>query len=340
MEPDKLPGVQVARAIAALSVAYFHSYIALRWFPQDAIHPVEPFATWGFLGVEFFFAISGYVICLVTDRPSFTVTSFAVKRIFRLYPLVILFCVVQYQLEVHRIVTVTADHSITRILYGMSLLPDSGERYYAVTWTLEHEVIFYAMAATLIPYVGRWGLAAVLLGLALIARYAEPAFGNIHVFATVHADFLAGIVAYQLRDRFRMLGSWAPLGAGIACYWMGAKGYLPFGIPIGSVLLLSGLINAQWPWQRWPLSWMVALGDASYSIYLSHWIMLYLSNRLAWGIEPKLVPAEVWRTGTLIVICLLSLALWRLFERPMITIGNSLCRRFSRATVTNPAVVG
>src|SRR5258708_23404651 len=113
------------------------------------------------------------------------------------------------------------------------------------------------MAATLIPYVGRWGLAAVLLGLALIARYAEPAFGNIHVFATVHADFLAGIVAYQLRDRFRRLGSWAPLGAGLACYWLGAKGYLPFGIPIGSVPLLSGLLHAHSPWHRRPLSWPV-----------------------------------------------------------------------------------
>jgi hypothetical protein len=35
--------------IAALSVAYFHSYIALRWFQQDAMHPIEPLATWGFL---------------------------------------------------------------------------------------------------------------------------------------------------------------------------------------------------------------------------------------------------------------------------------------------------
>jgi exopolysaccharide production protein ExoZ len=61
----KLEGIQVARAIAALSVAYFHSYIALRAFPESAQMPIPPLKQWGYLGVNFFFAISGYVICLI-----------------------------------------------------------------------------------------------------------------------------------------------------------------------------------------------------------------------------------------------------------------------------------
>jgi peptidoglycan/LPS O-acetylase OafA/YrhL len=334
---SKLEGLQAARAVAALSVAYFHSYVAVRWFPASEIHPIEPFATWGFLGVPFFFAISGYVICVVTDRSTFTTASFALKRIFRLFPLVILFCIFQYQLEVYQIVSVTADHSLSRILYGMSLLPGSGERYYAVTWTLEHELIFYAMAAIIVPLFGRWGLGAALFALAAIAYLFAPAFWKVHLFTTVHADFLAGVLAYQLRDRLRTLGLWIPLGLGLACYWLGARGYLPFGIPIGSVFLLSGLINARWPWGRWPLRGAVALGDASYSIYLSHWILLYLSNRLAWGIEPTHIPAELWRFGTLAVICVVSIALWRFFERPMIAVGEMLSRRASRRPTVIPS---
>jgi exopolysaccharide production protein ExoZ len=68
----KLEGLQAARALASLSVAYFHSYPALRAFPETAINPIPFLKAWGFLGVDFFFAISGYVICLVVSRRSFS----------------------------------------------------------------------------------------------------------------------------------------------------------------------------------------------------------------------------------------------------------------------------
>jgi exopolysaccharide production protein ExoZ len=84
----KLEGLQAARAIAALTVAYYHSYVAIRSaFPESAWLPIAPLKDWGFLGVNFFFAISGYVICLVASKPSFNLRSFTIKRQFRLYPM-------------------------------------------------------------------------------------------------------------------------------------------------------------------------------------------------------------------------------------------------------------
>ena len=58
---------------------------ALRAFPESAQMPIPPLKQWGYLGVIFFFAISGYVICLIAVRPSFSPLSFAIKRLFRLY---------------------------------------------------------------------------------------------------------------------------------------------------------------------------------------------------------------------------------------------------------------
>lgn len=75
----KLEGIQVGRALAALSVAYFHSHFAIAAFPGSAIHPIPGLATQGYLGVNFFFAISGFVICLVLDRPSNTLFGFTAK---------------------------------------------------------------------------------------------------------------------------------------------------------------------------------------------------------------------------------------------------------------------
>jgi hypothetical protein len=84
---QKLPGLQAGRAIAALTVAYFHSYIALRAFPESAQIPIGPLKDHGYLGVNFFFAISGYVICLIASKPTFSAVPFAINRAFRLFPM-------------------------------------------------------------------------------------------------------------------------------------------------------------------------------------------------------------------------------------------------------------
>jgi peptidoglycan/LPS O-acetylase OafA/YrhL len=84
MDISKNEGLQVARAMAALSVAYYHSYVAVRGFPETAAVPIYALSQWGYLGVDLFFAVSGYVICLVASKPSFSRSSFFIKRVFRL----------------------------------------------------------------------------------------------------------------------------------------------------------------------------------------------------------------------------------------------------------------
>jgi exopolysaccharide production protein ExoZ len=122
-DDSKNEGLQVARAIAALSVAYFHSYIALRPFPDAAQMPIVALKNWGYLGVNFFFAISGFVICLVASKPTFSPASFAVKRVFRLFPMywvamamvVVLILLGKYRVE-----------PLGHFLYSMTLLPQNG----------------------------------------------------------------------------------------------------------------------------------------------------------------------------------------------------------------------
>jgi exopolysaccharide production protein ExoZ len=325
-DESKNAGLQVGRAVAALSVAYFHSYIALRNFQPGSIHPFAPLAEGGFFGVDFFFAISGYVISVVTDRPSFSAGPFLVKRIFRLYPLVIVFCLFQYWLHAAPILDVTLDHSWQRILYGMSLLPGSGERYYAVTWTLEHEVIFYLLAAIVVPSFGRMGLAAILALLVAITYFFQPALGSIHIFTMVHADFLAGLLAYQYRERLERLGTLMPAVGSLALYWLAYRGYFQLALASGSFLALVAFMNIRWDLKRFPLRLAVILGDASYSIYMSHWILLYLSYWLAYklAVDPSI--AELWRFSTLGAICIVSTMLWYGFEKPINQFGHRLSR--------------
>jgi exopolysaccharide production protein ExoZ len=146
----KKPGL-TSRALAALCVAYFHSYIALRIFSEGAEHPISFFKDWGFLGVNFFFAISGYVICVVVSRPTITLRSFIIRRLFRLFPMYwVAMSAVAFMILIGRY----PQQDVGHFLYSMTLLPQQGTPSYEVSWTLEREVVFYALAGYYSPNSG------------------------------------------------------------------------------------------------------------------------------------------------------------------------------------------
>jgi peptidoglycan/LPS O-acetylase OafA/YrhL len=66
---------------------YFHSWVALVRFPKNTALPLPILTDHGAFAVDLFFAISGFVICLVASKPGFSAGSFLIKRVFLLYPL-------------------------------------------------------------------------------------------------------------------------------------------------------------------------------------------------------------------------------------------------------------
>ncbi|MBR0691598.1 acyltransferase [Bradyrhizobium lablabi] len=330
MGSGKLEGLQAARAIAALSVAYFHSYVALRAFPEDAQHPIAFLKAWGFLGVDLFFAISGYVICLVASKPDFSPLAFAIKRAFRLYPM---YWVTMAIVAAAILSGKFPDQiGLGHFLYSMTLLPQHGPTAYQVSWTLEREVVFYALAALLVPFVGIRGLAIVLAGLAFAGFvYQDP--WSFHLISIRQADFLGGVLVFLVSRHFRP-GSWTAglsLAAGVLALgylWFNPSRIFTFATTICLALVLLGMINLRLPWKHWSLRWLVLIGDGSYSIYLLHGLILYyfpwfcaqFNSVPAWLCEPS-------RYGLLALTCVVSYATWRLVEVPMISVGNRLLKR-------------
>src|SRR5688500_9728869 len=91
-EVGRLPGIDLLRIVAALWVLFFH-YLYL--FPANgrlpgalAADPVQGVAAHGYLGVELFFVISGFVITLSAEGR--TRAEFAVARAIRLWPAFVL----------------------------------------------------------------------------------------------------------------------------------------------------------------------------------------------------------------------------------------------------------
>jgi exopolysaccharide production protein ExoZ len=214
---NKLDGLQVARAVAALSIAYFHSWTALVRFPKDAAYPIQVLADHGHYAVDLFFAISGFVICLVVSRPAFGVASFLTKQVFRLYPLWLL------MLTAFAVLSAlwrgpTPTETPGYFLYSATLLPTQQYPFYDLGWTLQHEMAFYLVAAIVVPMFGIIGL-AVFLATAAVASHliAMPwYFSNI---AFYYPEFLVGVLAFMARPKLAFLGSLAPIAIGFLLLW-------------------------------------------------------------------------------------------------------------------------
>lgn len=344
----KLEGLQAARAIAALSVAYFHSYMSVRTsWPESARIPIPFLTEWGYLGVDFFFAISGYVICLVVAKPSFTLHGFFIKRFFRLYPLywmamAIIAVMIWYGKHPDPV-------TLGQYLYSLTLLPQAGLSTYTVSWTLEREIVFYALAALTIPLVGVPGLAVVLAALAWAGHFYHNPW-SFHLVSTYQADFLSGVLVFLLSKYVRMVPlaarmmpplAWCALVGGtvaLVSLWLVPANLFPFATTVCLGFMLLGMVHINAPWTHPSLHWLVKVGDASYSIYLLHGIILYYANWISAQIYP--MPdsmCEVWRFGGLVVCCVVSSLTWHVIEKPFIAFGNRLADR-PRAATPEPAV--
>src|SRR5215475_10296197 len=89
MKPEaaqiKRNDLQWLRALAALEVVVWHSDLATKHFSPASLQ-TSIYTTLGGVGVELFFILSGYVICM--QAPTYkTGAEFMIARIYRLLPL-------------------------------------------------------------------------------------------------------------------------------------------------------------------------------------------------------------------------------------------------------------
>ncbi|HEY5128413.1 MAG TPA: acyltransferase, partial [Bradyrhizobium sp.] len=325
VERDRLPGLQVARAVAALSIAYFHSWVALVRFPKDTAFPLPILTGHGWLAVDLFFAISGFVICLVVSRPGFSVGSFLIKRVFRLYPLWLA------TLTIFAVLALlwrgpTETETLRYFLYSATLLPTEQFPFYNIGWSLQHEMFFYLIAAVIAPIFGLYGIAAFLAASTIAFHTIEMPW-YFSSLAMYHPEFLAGVLAFMVRPKLAKLGFWLPFSIGFASLWYfvavwGDRYY----VPIALFFLIAGFSNIRDKQSRW-LKSVSAIGDASYSIYLLHPLVFLVVSALVSKVTLPIWAEEPIRAGCFVLILSVSLASWRYFERPMIGLGNMLASR-------------
>lgn len=321
------------RLLAALSVVLFHylagsgavpwQRTAVELFP--ALHRIAEF---GWLGVVFFFMISGFVICMSGWGKS--LQRFWQGRILRLFPLywaaVVLSSVAARlgpQTPGERRVTVG------QMLTNLTMLhePLGVSHVDTVYWTLWVELRFY-LVFSLVVLLGTsyrrvanfcwvWALGSVLApasGIPLLDQLLVPRWAPF---------FIAGIVFYLVRRAGRFEGETLGL---LALSWLLMQHHLPavmawegHGInwkvclvAITAMYLVMGLIAlGKLDWIQW--RWLPVAGAISYPLYLVHQSLgvrvIWRWNE-QWGAWPTLL-------GVIAGMVLIAWLLHRLVERPL-----------------------
>ncbi len=198
--------IDLLRFVAALSVVLFH--YAFRGYAADdrSVMPyplLAPIAKYGYLGVELFFLISGFVILMTASRGS--LKSFAVSRVVRLYPAFWTCCTLTFLITLllggDRFSATVGQYLVNlTMLNGFVGVPSIDGVY----WSLFIELQFYGLVAALL-ILGRIHQAERFLTLWLLATAALEAYpvGPLRfVLLTDYAVyFIAGSVAFLIWDR-------------------------------------------------------------------------------------------------------------------------------------------
>jgi exopolysaccharide production protein ExoZ len=294
-EPPNLVGIQYLRGIAALMVVSYH--ICAQTLTYDGMRNYHGiFDVWKLTsGIDLFFVISGFVMWITSQHS--TPAQFVRRRLVRIVPLywlltgliVILALIAPTTFRVTHVSVITTVKSLFFIPYANA----DGEFFpiLAPGWTLNYEMFFYVVFGALLflPWPKRVGIVAALL-VALVAMRALIVgdrivfldfYGNPIVLEFVLGMFVAAVylrrklspatLAVALAIAAALL--WASLENGVlARHDYDDRRLIYWGLPAAGLVLVSVFIEKQYGWPR--IALLRHLGDASYSIYLSHFFTI------------------------------------------------------------------
>lgn len=279
--------LQAGRGLAALSVAAFHLSIGLEDKRYLGINVFGQYTWWGGVGVDFFFVLSGFIIMMAHEKDVGFKDKFRVfflKRFVRIYPIYwlytsVLAILLAFGLGSVKTLPDSASHWIS--MYSLIKINDL-EPILAPAWTLFHEISFYILFSVLIFSfrIGAFLLLTWSLLCALFLIYAEP--GNRTAFNTYFSgynlNFIIGIIGFLLWKKCGALAALALSLIGItsaiaAIYMVGQNGSsailsLTLGLALGGTIIGLSALERDFGLRRLPIIGL--LGDASYSIYLTH----------------------------------------------------------------------
>ncbi|QDX27470.1 acyltransferase [Sphingomonas suaedae] len=324
--------VQYLRALAAIIVAFSHSAADVA-----RLHGVQvDFPLPGPFGVEIFFVISGFIICHANlDRAGQggkRVLRFLNGRFWRIVPFYWLCTTLYLAIAMLAAGTVNRDStSIAHVVASYAFLPWPAPDgrigpVYALGWSLNFEMFFYAFFAGAMFLRPRWALAALTLVFVSLAAlhpyFPEP--GALAFWSAPYIlEFVIGMWLSVLSRRIDWRGpGWAFWPVALAILAIAAaffqarhvpgsgEGVTPWSILFASLLVAAGVFLR-------PANDVAGIfgrvGDSSYSLYLLHMFVIR-AGVIALGITGVYWPYPLTMLALVAASCIVSWYSFRYIE--------------------------
>jgi peptidoglycan/LPS O-acetylase OafA/YrhL len=315
---NRIDELESIRGIAALLVVLYH---IPNW---NALLYELPIIRNSYLMVNLFFVLSGFVIYKSYADNIHTrknLLRFQFLRLARLYPVHLVFLLVFLLLEIAKYMAHTqygiksskttpfVENSITAFVQQLFLVQAIGPTGNALTfnapaWSISVEFYTYLVFGLIVLHFGRWKT-SIFAALALLACFVlatQPRSGYFDVLQCL-GGFFIGCCTAHLSDRL----TWKFDSAAVVLALLSLVLFLQFKTfeqydlliyPLTAALVLSivwsedGVIK-----QLLRLPVLTWLGTISYSVYMSHSALLWLSNQVHRFVFHR---SEIWFGGRLV----------------------------------------
>jgi peptidoglycan/LPS O-acetylase OafA/YrhL len=332
---DSLTGV---RGVAALWVALLHGS---HYVPIEPVlgRAVTNWVTSGWLGVDLFFVLSGFVIAYVHqvdfprwDGPRYW--RFLKLRLSRIYPahlaatlLLVPLVLAATSFSLYEFTPETrAEYTWPKLLYSVTLLngwgfPDS-VGWNTPSWSVGSEWFAYLIFPVLALAIGRvnspfahgaliLAVFATMIGVSIAVRDGETYMPGLSLtLLRVGSGFLIGCATYNIHRCLRAgpVFDALALAAALAIVALGAAGlphFYDFLMIAAFAVLILGLSLARGPAATlFSSAPAVYLGRISYSIYLIHLTVLMVVNQVL----QRVLPADLGASAHLAIFALVYFA--------------------------------
>ena len=354
----KLDLIQISRGLAAILVIFYH--LAPTTEKYFHVRSFNNFFSFGKIGVDFFFVLSGFIITFIHYKDIISSDTnwaqFLKKRFIRIYPIYWVVATLTFLIYMLLMKGNMRDEfifdlgSISHWLYLMKqylLLPQ--EAYFVpVAWSLSFELLFYIIFAICIVLGSR---IAKIIGITWFLLIVVNYWANspsIFYLSPVIIEFLIGCIVGYLFSHSHYLGTKLFSICLIILSFIGFAYYSYNDYHYGGVFekLYYGCIFGLIIWKLATLDYfdkllflkrniLKLIGDASYSIYLIHPIILSFSCKVIAQIFKKFnLPGYLNNVAfLLVVICAIAGGILL-----HIVVEKRLINLFSRQLLKRPTV--
>lgn len=345
----KLQNIQALRGVAVLLVVAYHLSLIEQKYGGSKTIISDQFG-FGIFGVDLFFVISGFIMATIT-RGKFGIKKYAVKFIFnratRIYPTYWFYTILALIIYLINPMWVNSSQgNQVDIFTSFFLLPSSTLPLVLVGWTLIHEIYFYLIFFLILLLSPEKKMPAVILlwgiGILLFAIFFKPhnPFTKV-AFHPLTLEFIGGCFLsilfhkkkWEMNLQIVIIFTFSILLASLYGFnvyqnYTGQSELTGFwriiilGLP--GLITVYCLINVE---QHGYVanSVLIKIGDASYSIYLSHIFTLSAIGRM-WSIfsNDDVYDNIIVIPILFIIVVIVGIMSYNLIEKPLLKLSRRI----------------